>query len=237
MGRTLRIAEAGYVYHILNRGNARRAFLHKPGDYNAFLRVLDEANQKVPMRILAWCLMPNHWHLVLWPHSGPDLSRFVGWLTLTHTQRWHAHYHNVGTGHLYQGRFKSFPIQEDNHFYAVCRYVERNALRAGLVAERAEAWAWSSLAQRLHGAGAGQSLLSPWPLPCPDNWVELVNEPQTEAELQAIRRSVKRGQPFGSEAWVAAAAERLHLQQTLRPQGRPPKPKATEVVKEASLFE
>src|SRR5207247_973546 len=117
----------------------------------------------------------------------------VSWLTLTHTQRWHAHYHNVGTGHLYQGWFKSFPIQEDDHFYAVCRYVERNALRAGLVTERAENWVWSSLSHRLHGAGAGEGLLSPWPLPRPENWVELVNEAQTEAELQAIRRSMKRG--------------------------------------------
>src|SRR4051794_8728159 len=107
MGRTLRIVAAGYVYHVLQRGNARHTFLRNPADYAAFERVLAEAKQQAPIRILAWCLLPNHWHLLLWPYHGQDLSRFVGWLSLTHTQRWHSHYHNVGTGHLYQGRFKS----------------------------------------------------------------------------------------------------------------------------------
>jgi putative transposase len=96
------------------------------------------------MRLLSYCLMPNHWHLVLWPRADGELSDFGHWLTLTHTQRWHAHYHNVGTGHLYQGRFKSFPVARDEHFLQLCRYVERNPLRAGLV-RRAEAWQWGSL--------------------------------------------------------------------------------------------
>jgi putative transposase len=226
MGRPLRIAEAGYIYHVLNRGNARRAFLHKPGDYNALERILAEAKQEVPMRIHAYCLMPNHWHLVLWPLAGPDLSRFVGWLTLTHTQRWHAHYHNTGSGHVCQGRFKSFPVQEDDHFYTLCRYVERNALRAGLVQERAEDWQWGSLSRRVCGAGRAEDLLSAWPLPCPSDWADRVNTPESEAELKALRRSVKRGSPFGSEGWVEATARRLHLGQTLRPQGRPVKRKA-----------
>lgn len=225
MGRPLRLTESGYAYHILNRGNARRPFLHKPADYDAFLRVLAEAKQRLPMRVLAYCLMPNHWHLVVWPPEGADLSRFVGWLTLTHTQRWHAHYHNTGTGHLYQGRFKSFPIQEDEHFYSVCRYVERNALRAGLTA-RAEEWPWGSLALRAPGAVQEEGLLSAWPVAYPHDWVERVNEAQTESELQAIRRSVRRGQPFGSEEWVSRTAARFQLEQTLRPQGRPPKPQA-----------
>src|SRR5205807_4145215 len=143
-------------YHVLNRGNARRAFLHKPADYDAFLRVLAEAKAQVPMRVLAYCLMPNHWHLLLWLHAGADLSRFVGWLTLTHTQRWHAHYHNVGSGHLYQGGFKSFPVREDDHYCKLCRCVERNALPAGLV-PRAEEWPWSSLCDRVELARSDQS--------------------------------------------------------------------------------
>jgi putative transposase len=176
MGRSLRISEGGFVYHVLNRGNARRVFLRKPADFDAFERVVAEAKEQVPMRILAYCLMPNHWHLLLWPQTGPDLSRFVGWLTLTHTQRWHAHYHNVGTGHLYQGRFKSFPVQEDNHLYTVCRYIERNALRANLVAKRAEEWRWCSLWQRLHGVDKGEGLLNSWPIACPPGWTGMVNE-------------------------------------------------------------
>jgi len=225
MGRTLRIAEGNFVYHVLNRGNARRTFLHKAADFAALVRVLAEAKEQVPMRILAYCLLPNHWHLLLWPQQDSDLSRFVGWLTLTHAQRWHAHYHNVGTSHLYQGCFKSFPVQEDDHFYTVCRYVERNALWANLVKNRAEEWRWCNLWRQQHGPDHGQDLLSPWPIPFPADWAELVNQAQTEAEPQGLRQSVKRGRPFGDEGWVEATASRLQLGQTLRAQGRPAKRK------------
>src|SRR5690348_16103632 len=119
MGRPLRVSQGGFVYHVLNRANARLPLFHKDSDYAAFERILAEAKARVPMRVLAWCVMPNHWHLVLWPEADGCLSRFVGWLSLTHAQRWHTHYGNSGTGHIYQGRFKSFPIQEDNHFLAV----------------------------------------------------------------------------------------------------------------------
>ncbi|MCX7423960.1 MAG: transposase, partial [Planctomycetia bacterium] len=135
------------VFHVLNRANARATIFEKPEDYAAFERVLQEALDRVEMRVLAYCLMPNHWHLVLWPRLDGDLSKFMGWLTLTHTQRWHAHHRTVGTGHLYQGRYKSFPVQDDEHFLTVCRYVERNGLRANL-APRAEEWRWSSLWHR-----------------------------------------------------------------------------------------
>src|SRR5438270_7729787 len=126
MGRPLRAADGGYVYHALNRATGRHPLFQKDGDYEAFERVLAEACARVPVRLLAYCVMPNHWHLVVWPKADGDLSRFTAWLTLTHTQRWHAHHHTAGTGHLYQGRFKSFPVQEDDHLLIVCRYVERN---------------------------------------------------------------------------------------------------------------
>jgi putative transposase len=110
MGRALRAAVGGMVYHVLNRANGRATLFHKDGDYEAFERILEEAGSYCAVPLLAYCLMPNHWHLVLRPRGDGELSRFVGWLTLTHTQRWHAHYQAVGMGHLYQGRFKSFPI-------------------------------------------------------------------------------------------------------------------------------
>jgi putative transposase len=138
------------------------------------------------------------------------------------TQRWHAHYHNVGVGHLYQGRFKSFVIEADDHYLTVCRYVERNALRAGLV-RHAEDWRWGSLWRRLHAAEGGAGLLQPGPLPLPEDWVEEVNQAQTEAELAALRKSVQRGQPFGAEHWVRKVASHLGLESTLRPRGRPRK--------------
>jgi REP-associated tyrosine transposase len=132
MGRPRRAAEGGYVYHVLNRANARMTIFANDGDFEAFERVLLEAVERTSTRLLAYCVLPNHWHLVVWPQTDGELSRFAGWLTLTHTQRWHAHTGSIGTGHVYQGRFKSFPVEEDEHFLAVARYVERNALRAGL---------------------------------------------------------------------------------------------------------
>ena len=88
MGRPLRITAGGLVYHVLNRANARMRIFDKGQDYEAFERILDEAVEHVKMRLLAYCVMPNHWHLVVWPRRDGDLSAFVGWLTLTHTQRW-----------------------------------------------------------------------------------------------------------------------------------------------------
>jgi len=224
MGRPKRAADGGLIYHVLNRANARMTIFENPEDFEAFERVLQEAVERSQTRLLAYCVLPNHWHLVVWPQENGELSRFTGWLTLTHTQRWHAHRHSSGSGHVYQGRFKSFPVQDDDHFYAVCRYVERNALRANLV-ERAEDWTWGSLHRWRDGTPKEKSLLAPWPLPRQRGWVEHVNAPQTEAELRALRRSVQRGGPFGEASWCDRMVRRLGLESTLRPQGRPKKPR------------
>jgi len=219
MPRRLRCATGGYVYHALNRAVGRATIFDKWGDYEAFEKVLRQAGDFVPMRLLAYCLMPNHWHLVLWPRRDDDLSEYLRWLTVTHTQRWHAHYHTAGTGPLYQGRFKSFPAQEDEHLLSVCRYVERNALRAVLV-RRAEEWRWSSLWRRQQG---GVPWLHPWPVAVPAKWLAQVNHAETEAELEALRRSVVRGMPYGNTAWQKRTATRLGLESSLRPRGRPHK--------------
>jgi putative transposase len=208
---------------MLNRGNGRLTIFRKDADYQAFERILAEALEHVAgMRLLAYCLMPNHWHLVVWPRHDGELSDFGHWLTLTHTQRWHAHYHNVGGGHLYQGRFKSFPVQEDEHLLTLLRYVERNALRAGLV-KQAEDWQWNSLWRRQTGAAEKQRWLSSWPVPCPRNWLSFVNAAHTEKELERLRQSVHRGQPYGEDVWTERTAKRLNLESTLRPRGRPRK--------------
>lgn len=222
MGRPRRAADAGLIYHVLNRSNARMKIFQKRADYAAFEGVLEEAVDRTTMRLLAYCVLPTHWHLVVWPEEDGQLSRFTGWLTLTHTQRWHAQRHSTGSGHVYQGRFKSFPVQDDEHFLAVCRYVERNALRAGLV-DRAEAWRWCSLYRWKYGTAEEKRLLSAWPLARRPGWVELVNAPQTEAELAALRRSVQRGNPFGNDAWSERMVRRLGLESTLRNRGRPKK--------------
>jgi putative transposase len=222
MPRRPRIAPGGLVYHCLNRAVARMALFEKDEDYAAFERVLEEATRKHPMRILAYCVMPNHWHMVLWPRREGELTNFLRWLTHTHTMRWHAHFQTSGSGHLYQGRFKAFPVQTDNHFYSVVRYVERNPLRANLVS-RAEEWRWSSLWRRQSGSQEDRSLLHAWPLPMPRHWSATVNRLQTESELTALRRSVHRGTPFGTDRWQAHAAKKLGLEWTLRARGRPRK--------------
>jgi REP element-mobilizing transposase RayT len=137
--RSARYAPGGYGYHALNRAVARHALVHKPADYAAFERVLARAQSRHPTPILAYCLTPNHRHVVLWPEADDELSRFLRRLTHTHTMRRHAHDHTAGTGHLDQGRLKAFPVEADECLYAVLRYVERTAPRAGSV-ERAEGW-------------------------------------------------------------------------------------------------
>ena len=224
MGRPRRAADGGLIYHVLNRANARMTIFKKDEDYEAFERVLEEAVERTEMRLLAYCLMPNHWHLVVWPGKDGELSRFTGWLTLTHTQRWHAHRHSTGSGHVYQGRFKSFPVQDDDHFFTVCRYVERNALHANLV-DRAEDWRWGSLYRWDQRTAGENSWLAAWPLPRRPRWLEHVNAPQTESELSALRRSVNRGCPLGEPTWCDRMVRRLGLESTRRPQGRPRKQK------------
>jgi putative transposase len=220
MPRRLRCSPGGYVYHVLNRAVGRATLFHKPGDYAAFENVLAEAADERPMRLLAYRLMPNHWHLVLWPDGDHDLPRYLHWLPLTHLRRYHAHYHTTGNGPIYQGRYKSIPVQQTEHFYTVCRYVERNPVRARFAPD-AEAWRWSSLGRR--AAGVATPWLAEWPLPRPADWVQRVNAPETEAEWEALRGCVRRGRPFGEAEWCQQTAQRLRLGSSLRPVGRPRK--------------
>ena len=220
MPRGARIAPSEIVYHVLNRANARSELFSKPEDYSAFERIMISAMQRTPIRLLAYCLMPNHWHMVLWPMKDGEMTEFLRWLTITHSQRLHAHRHTTGYGHIYQGRFKSFPIEQDESLLNVLRYVERNALRANLV-ERAQDWRWCSLSRRLYGDR--KSLLSGWPIDVPTNWMDWVNGAQTASELEALRNSVNRGTPYGTEEWTMRIAIALGLEFTLRPRGRPRK--------------
>ncbi|MBI3251346.1 MAG: transposase [Candidatus Andersenbacteria bacterium] len=220
MGRSPRTDVGDIVYHVLNRANNRTAIFGKPNDYQAFQDVLKQAKEKYPMRILAFCLMPNHWHLVLHPAADGQLAPFMRWVTLTHTQRWHAHYKNVGYGHLYQGRYKSFPVQTDEHFLQLVRYVERNAKRANLSKE-AEDWQWSSLYIRQFGDDEQRKILSPWPVDTDDNYIEWVNTAQPKEEVDTIRYHIQRGRPYGEASWTQKTAEQLGLQSTFRNRGRP----------------
>jgi len=220
MPRTSRAIEGGGIYHVLNRGNGRMRIFHKPGDFEAFLELLLQAPKRGGnVDVLGVCLMPNHWHLVVRPKARGDLATYMRWLCTAHVRRHHAHYHAAG-GHLYQGRYKSFPIQEDGHLLTVLRYVEANALRAGL-AKRAGEWPWSSDA--LRATRLGKKLLSDWPVERPRNWGKLLEEKLEDNQAERIRTSVTRGQPYGSDMWVRQTADRLGLAFTIRPRGRPRK--------------
>jgi len=218
MPRQSRVAPGGEVYHVLNRANGRLRLFRTDDDFLAFYRVLRQTYERTPTRLLAWCIMPNHWHFVVWPRHDGELSRFFGYLGLTHAARWQAAHNAIGTGHVYQSRFKNFLIQRDDHLKWVLRYVERNPLRAGAV-KRAQQWPWSSLHTRLKGPAEMKSLLTEWPIAMPADWTKQVNRPQTAAEEEAVQLSIRRHRPLGDDRWIGAMAGRYDLQSTLRDRG------------------
>ena len=222
MPRTARVALGGLVYHVINRGVGRQQLFFDDDDYLAFESTIAETLEKRSMRILAYCLMPNHWHFALWPEKDGDLGRFMQRLMVTHVTRWQKYHDCVGYGHVYQGRYKSFLVDTNEHFYQVIRYVERNALRANLVT-KAEQWPWSSLWIRQFGDRAYREMLSPWPIPRSRTWLDFVNRADTASELKALRRSCNRGTPYGREEWVQSMCKKLGLESTIRRPGRPKK--------------
>ncbi|MFT7633640.1 MAG: putative transposase [Mariniblastus sp.] len=220
LGRAPRVDLAGGLYHGLNRGNAKNPIFFKDEDYEAFERIVVEGLEKFPVDLFSYQWMNNHWHMMLSPHEDGAMGAFLGWVTLTHTQRYHAHHGTTGWGHVYQGRFKSFPIQDDDHFLVACRYVERNALTANLV-KKAENYRWGSLANWLDGKSKIE--LSKWPTRRSPNWVARVNQALTHKEIQAIHRCEARGRPFGDDKWVETTVKKHGLESTIRAQGRPKK--------------
>jgi putative transposase len=217
MPRTRRISPDGAIHHVLNRGNRRATIFHKPHDYQVFFNLLCDAMERVPMRILGVCLMPNHFHLVLWPLKGVDLSAYMGWLMNAHVRRYHKHYETTGLGHIWQGRYKNFLVQSDCHLYNVLRYVEGNALRANLV-RAAQYWPWSSVNRRY--TPDGRSYLSEWPAPRPTDWTTFVNTGESSTELQKLRYSLKRGAPYGDEWWIKDTVREYGLESTVSIPGR-----------------
>ena len=219
MPRVERTDVGNHIYHIINRANARVRIFDTNNDYQLFETILEEGKERTGMRILAYCIMPNHWHLVLYPKHDGDLAQFMSWITNTHTRRWHVVHKTIGGGHLYQGRYKSFLCQKDNYFLALVRYVERNPKRANLVKET-EHWRWSSVWRREKGTPQQKKLLSAWPVPQPDDYLLWLNKPQTAAEEEAIQRSIIKSSPLGSDSWVYGMVRKYGLEQTLQPVGR-----------------
>lgn len=222
MGRPKRADAAGHCYHMLNRANLRATIFEKDADYLAFENVLDEALERFKVELFAYCLMPNHYHLLVRPGLDGEMGRFGHYIGLTHTQRYHAHYKTTGMGHLYQGRFKSFPVQSDEHFLTVARYVERNAY-AAKQCRRPEDWEFGSLHHWHHKTRLFTQRISSWPVRRTSNWAELAATDFSQQEREQLDWSVKRGVPFGNETWVEHIARTFDLESTMRPQGRPKK--------------
>jgi len=220
--RSKRITKGNIVYHALNRANGRLRIFKKARDFEAFEELLAEGLERFDMRMCGYCVMGNHWHLVLWPKEDGDLSSFMKWITGTHSHRWHGAHGTVGCGHLYQGRYKSFPVQSNSYYLTLMRYVECNPLRAGLV-KKASQWPWSSFAIR---TGADKPIsLSKGPLELPKQWLQMIDNYGSidDIVVAQIEKSIERGSPLGDDDWITKAAGDLGLKSTLKPRGRPRK--------------
>jgi putative transposase len=220
MPRIARVSPGGIVQHVYNHGNAGMKVFRKEADYEAFIELLAEAHRRFSLKLFGYCLMPDHWHLVLYPRKEGDVSQFMRWLSNTHVRRFHQAHGSSGGGHLYQARFRSFLVQKDEHLLEVLRYVENNPVRAKL-AGKAQGWRWSSLSTKV--CAQGLPLLDVSPVARPHTWLKLVNQPIDHEQLKALRTSVRRGRPYGEEQWVKHIVERYSLQSTVRPRGRPRK--------------
>jgi putative transposase len=227
MPRQPRPVADGLLYHALNRGNNRAAVFHTPNDYDTFVRALAQTQQRYPFALYGYCLMTNHFHLLLAPLPGQSISRILQSLTVAHT--WHYHRSHQTLGHVWQGRFKSPVVQDDDHALVVLRYIEANPLRARMVADLAE-YRWSSYG--VHGLGRADALVSPlpgWDVLGRDEsarqayWRGLVHTPLTVGELGEVRRSVVSGRPYGGAGWASTMASSLGLALAQRPRGRPRK--------------
>lgn len=215
MPRTARASKGGICYHVISRGNRRATVFHNRADYLSFTDLMKRACDRIPMRVVSYCLMPNHFHFVVWPYQDQDLSKWMQWLLTAHVRRHHRV--NETDGRVWQGRFKAFPIQSDRHLLTVMRYVERNPLRANLV-DTAGDWPWSSLGNR-----TSIDFLVEGPVTKPQQWRTLVDRPQSEDELKALRTCSARNAPYGDSQWTASTARLLGLEANLRPLGRPRK--------------
>jgi len=217
MPRVARGLADGLIYHIINRGNGRQQVFHTEGDYRAFVNLMSEAVERHPLKVLAWCIMPNHFHLLVSPERVDDLSRWMQWFMTSHVRRYH-HFHK-SSGHVWQGRYKSFIVQEDKHLLTLLRYIEGNPVRAKIVTT-AKDWTWSS---HLGRAVADNPLSNNLPITLPSDWTSYVDQPFTEVELQRIQTSLQRQTPFGSPPWQIRICQELGLESTLKPKGRPRK--------------
>ena len=229
MGRLPRPTGDDLIYHAINRGNNRADVLGPDGERDMFLGDLARTKARYPFALFGYCLMSNHFHLLLKPAPGQSISRILQSLTVAHTWR---HHRSQGTsGHVWQGRFRSPVIQDGHHLLVVLRYIEANPMRAAMVADPCE-YTWSS--HRCHGAGHADPILDSFPeweqvgRTEPERrarWRRKVRGEQPAKELDGVRSSVRSGRPYGAEDWVEVISHRLGIVREPRRRGRPPREK------------
>ena len=222
MPRNARVAVGNEIYHVINRANGRLQIFDENTDFELFEQLLLETKELFGMRILAYVLMTNHWHLVLHPRNDGDLGAFMHRLSNAHTRKVHARTNTNGSGHLYQGRYKSFLVEKDNYLLALIKYVERNPVRAKLVHDCKD-WQWGSASRRIHGTHEQKKLLGKIPLELPSDYLNWINTVDKVEDLKIIRASVNKSIPYGREKWVDKMVLKYHLESTLKSPGRPKK--------------
>src|SRR4051812_14544412 len=173
VARKRRIAPGGFVYHVCNRGSRKGVIAETYDEYCEVLALIERARAKIGMRIIAYNILNNHFHFLLWPVCDSDLSRFMKAFEQPHAQRFHRRRQTRGCGAVYQSRFVNRMIRDERSYFTALRYVEANARRHGVV-QRAEAWPWCSAWQSEPVGPA--VVLADSPIPRPENWLEILNE-------------------------------------------------------------
>jgi putative transposase len=217
MARIARVVVPGYPHHITQRGNRRQQVFFNADDYLSYIDLMAEWCRKYDVAIWAWCLMPNHVHLIAVPQTEDGLARAIGEAHRRYTRR--INFREKWRGHLWQERFASFAMEE-SHVLAAARYIEMNPAAAGLV-ENPQDYPWSSA--RAHLAGEDDGLVKVAPLiEMVGNWSDFLRL-SSEEELNMIQRHERTGRPLGSEAFIDELEEKL--ERALRPQKPGPKKK------------
>ena len=222
MGRAPRNSQGGYVYHVIGRGLKPKPMFRSLEDYQDFDSTLAQAVERFEPRLIAYCILPKHWHLVLTPRKDGDLSKFMAWLTMTHSVRWHTKPKRSASGGLYERRFRSFPVQDNSQLLDVLRFVESHPIRSGLVKDLRD-WPWSSWSRRAQEPDAAWPLLSNPPIPFPSDWNKQLCQEIPSESFDRILQCIQRSCPYGASDWVQKTVVRLGIESTIRPRGRPKK--------------
>jgi putative transposase len=217
MPRRSRINTGGFTFHVINRAVYGAQLFSNPDDFDAFLHLLADTQKRIPIRIYSYAVMATHFHLVLSPYRDGDLSAFMRWLTDTHAQRRRSDLGTRGRGAVYQGRYKAIAVQDGLYFVQLCHYVERNALRAKLVAV-AEDWPWTSASPK--ATLPNRPTLSPWPVGRPADWSERLNAPQPVAVLNSVRTAIRESRHYGTPSWRHATWRALKWRTGVHGPGR-----------------